>query len=212
MESLKVLRKRKGLRQKDVAQYLGVTESGYNHYESGRVEPNIDTLNKLAELYECTVEEIINPPDQFPRQIVEKPEIKPEREVFIPLVASLRCGAGYSGIPFEVIKPIPVPETFLEKWGDDLQALIAVGESMIPTIVPGDLLICKPTDEWENGNVVSVNYQDNDMIKRIFRSGTHIELRSDNPKFPTIVVTDEDFRSGAVHVLGRVLIPIGQEL
>ena len=84
---------------------------------------------------------------------------------------------------------------------------------MSPTIVPGDMLICRPGDEWENGNVVSVNVDDSDMIKRIYRTADGgVDLRSDNPDFPALHYNTEDLQNERVHVLGRVLIPIGKEL
>lgn len=109
-------------------------------------------------------------------------------------------------------KPVPVPVSYKKRWGDGLQAIIAVGESMSPNIIPGDMLICRPGDEWVDGNVVSVNYEDTDMIKRIYATQDGIDLKSDNPSFATIHVSADDIQTGRFHVLGRVLIPIGKEL
>ena len=83
---------------------------------------------------------------------------------------------------------------------------------MSPVIIPGDLLICRPGDAWEDGNVVSINYEDQDMIKRIYATKDGVDLRSDNPTYKTIHVTADDINNGRFHVLGRVLLPIGREL
>ena len=84
---------------------------------------------------------------------------------------------------------------------------------MSPTIIPGDILICRPGDEWTDGNVVSVNVDDSDMVKRIIHTADGgIDLCSDNKKFKTIHFTPEDIRAGRIHVLGRVMIPIPKEL
>ena len=84
---------------------------------------------------------------------------------------------------------------------------------MSPTIIPGDMLICRPGEEWADGNVVSVNLDDIDMIKRIYKAEDGgICLRSDNPKFETIRVSADEIEAGRIHVLGRVLIAIGKEL
>ena len=73
------------------------------------------------------------------------------------------------------------------------------------------MLVCRPGSAWENGNVVSVNVNDCDMIKRIYRtSDGGIDLRSDNPAFETFHVKPDGL--DAVHVLGRVMIPIPKEL
>ena len=214
MNNLKKLRKEKGFLQDEVAKALGLTRPAYSHYETGRRIPDAAMLEKLADLFGVTTDDILGRNNQaIGKQIEEIPELQPEEETLIPLVASLRCGFGSSGEPFSYIKPIPIPASYIRRWGEGLQAIIAVGESMSPTIVPGDTLVCRPGEEWENGNVVSVNVDDCDMIKRIYRtSDGGIDLRSDNPTFETLHFTPEDLQADRAHVLGRVLIPIGKEL
>lgn len=209
-------RKRAGYSQKEVSDALHVSQSAVSSWEKGRYSPDQQNLSALADLFGVSVDALIGRVTKIEpigRQIIEVPEIHPEEETLIPLVASLRCGFGSSGEPFTYIKPIPIPASFIRRWGDGLQAIIAVGESMSPTIVPGDTLVCRPGEEWENGQVVSVNVDDCDMIKRIYRtSDGGIDLRSDNPTFEPLHFTTEDLQADRVHVLGRVLIPIGKEL
>lgn len=214
MNNLKKLRKQKGLLQDDVARYLGLTRPAYSHYETGKRTPDASMLEKLADLFEVTTDDILGRNTQaIGKPVEEVPEIVPEEEVLIPLVASLRCGPGTAGEPFTYIKPVPIPSSYVRRWGDGLQAIIAVGESMSPTIIPGDTLVCRPGGEWENGNIVSVNVDDCDMIKRIYRTADGgIDLRSDNPTFEPLHFTEEDLRNERVHVLGRVLLSIGKEL
>ena len=214
MNNLKYFRKQSGKTQKEIADFLGLTQAAYGNYELGKRQITPDNLSKLADLYGATIDDLLGRGslEDVGKHLEEVPEIVPDDEVMIPLVASLRCGAGYSGEPFSCIKPVPIPASYIRRWGEGLQAIIAVGESMSPTIIPGDMLICRPTDEWTDGNVVSVNYSDNDMIKRIYWTKDGIDLRSDNPAFDTIHVTEDEIKAGRFHVLGRVLIPIGKEL
>ena len=213
---IKKFRKRAGYSQKEVADELHVTPSAVSSWEAGRYSPDQGNLSALADLFGVTVDALlgrVTPIEPVGRQLQEVPELQPEDEVMIPLVASLRCGPGTNGEPFSYIKPVPIPSSYVRRWGEGLQAIIAVGESMSPTIVPGDLCICRPGDEWESGNVVSVNVDDSDMIKRIYRTADGgIDLRSDNPSFETIHYTAEDLTQNRVSILGRVLIPIGKEL
>lgn len=211
MNNLKLYRKKFGKSQQEIADYLGLTQVSYGNYELGKRQVGVEVLSKLADLYNVSIDDLVGRTDAGKR-IEEQPKIVSEAEVLIPLVASLRCGPGSSGEPFSYIKPIPIPESYKKRWGDNLQALIAFGESMIPNIIPGDLLICRPGAEWEDGNVVSVNYADTDMIKRIYATKDGIDLKSDNPAFDTIHVTADEIQTGRFHVLGRVLIPIGKEL
>ena len=211
----KLYRKRAGYSQKEVAKALNVTISAVSSWETGKYIPDPQNLKALADLYGVSVDILLGRQAQIepaPKQIQEVPELVPEDEVMIPLVASLRCGPGSNGEPFTFIKPIPIPASYIRRWGEGLQAIIAVGESMSPTIIPGDLLICRPGEAWESGQVVSVNYNDTDMIKRIYVTKDGIDLKSDNLAYQTIHITADEAKSERFHVLGRVLLPIGKEL
>lgn len=56
---LKELRKERGLRQKDIADLLSITQMSYSYYERGLREPEIALLIKLAELFNVSVDYII---------------------------------------------------------------------------------------------------------------------------------------------------------
>ena len=48
-----------GYSQQFVADYLGVVRQTYSHYETGRIEPGMDIILKLSELYGENVESLI---------------------------------------------------------------------------------------------------------------------------------------------------------
>lgn len=54
-ERLKSLRKKHKLTQKQIAKLLDMTESGYGYYEQGRNQPSLETLDKLAKIYNVSV-------------------------------------------------------------------------------------------------------------------------------------------------------------
>ena len=56
---LKELRKLNGLYQKDLASLLNISEAAIRQYESGRREPDIQTLCLLADYFKITVDELI---------------------------------------------------------------------------------------------------------------------------------------------------------
>jgi len=62
-ERLKQLRKEYKLSQKQVAEILGISESGYGYYEQGRNEPSIEMLNKLADRYNVTIDYLLGRTD-----------------------------------------------------------------------------------------------------------------------------------------------------
>ncbi len=50
-ENLKKFRKLAGLRQDDVAKVIGLDRSAYAYYESGKTEPSIENLKKIAHIF-----------------------------------------------------------------------------------------------------------------------------------------------------------------
>ena len=56
---LKELRKQNNLTQTEVANKLFLTQNGYSSYENGRTEPNIETLCKLADLYNVSLDYLV---------------------------------------------------------------------------------------------------------------------------------------------------------
>lgn len=61
-ESLKKIRKQYKMTQEDVAKFLGVSRSGYTYYETGKTVPSIETLRKLAMMYDTTIDNIVGVP------------------------------------------------------------------------------------------------------------------------------------------------------
>lgn len=59
-ESLKYYRNSSFMAQKQVASELHVVESCYANWEQGRTEPNIAMLRKLANLFNVSIDELLN--------------------------------------------------------------------------------------------------------------------------------------------------------
>ena len=60
---LKELRKEIKYTQRDVANYLGITQPAYANYENGSRQADYDTLNKLADLFNASVDYILGRTD-----------------------------------------------------------------------------------------------------------------------------------------------------
>ncbi len=58
-EKLKISRKSCGMTQRSVAEFLGISERAYQHYENGSREPNIDTLVRLSILFKISLDELL---------------------------------------------------------------------------------------------------------------------------------------------------------
>ncbi|MCS0823170.1 helix-turn-helix domain-containing protein [Cytobacillus firmus] len=78
-ERLRELRKKNKMTQKDVANFLGISESGYGYYEQGRNEPSLETLRKLASKYGVSVSYISG--EVSDKQNLETLSIKDEKDI-----------------------------------------------------------------------------------------------------------------------------------
>lgn len=58
-DKLRCLREHQELSQAEVCKYLGISSSSYSRYECGTNEPNLETLKKLAMLFDCTVDYLL---------------------------------------------------------------------------------------------------------------------------------------------------------
>lgn len=82
-EVLKSLRKTKKYNQQQVADKLGITRQAYTNYESGKRVPEVQTLEKLAQLFDVSVDYLLgrsaNPEaEMLIKQIDALPEDKKE--------------------------------------------------------------------------------------------------------------------------------------
>ena len=58
-EKLKTYRENKKMTQVEVAEALGIKSATVSKYESGTLEPNIEALKKLSELFEVSIDELL---------------------------------------------------------------------------------------------------------------------------------------------------------
>lgn len=63
MDNLKKIRKQRKLLQEDVAKYLNVTTNTYSRYERGERSPDTDTLIKLSEFFDTSIDYIVGNTD-----------------------------------------------------------------------------------------------------------------------------------------------------
>lgn len=215
MNNLKILRKRKGVAQKTVAEFLGVTTSAYGQYETGSRSMNPDVLAKLSDYFGVSIDVILGRDpvaEMAGKEIVVEPEIEYEDEVYIPVVASLHCGYGVAGEPYTVIDRQKVPRSYRAKYGDKLVLNYASGSSMFPTIKSGDLMLCYPGDIWDDGTIVVVNVNGSDTVKRIYHAPDGgIDLIPDNDAYKPVHYSPKEISELQVRVLGHVITVMPRE-
>lgn len=58
-EVLRELRIYHGHTQKDISTYLNITSQAYSNYENNKRTPDVETMYKIAQFYEKTIDELI---------------------------------------------------------------------------------------------------------------------------------------------------------
>ena len=64
-EKLKLYREEHNMTQKEVAEILGVEPGTISKYELGMIEPNIESIKKLAEIFNVTIDELLKDEEKF---------------------------------------------------------------------------------------------------------------------------------------------------
>lgn len=67
--NIKEIRSKKGLLQKEVAAAAGLHPANYNKMEKGEREPSIDALDKIAKLFDMTIDQIIHYEGDVPQDV-----------------------------------------------------------------------------------------------------------------------------------------------
>jgi repressor LexA len=89
--------------------------------------------------------------------------------------------------------------------GDGLFMLRIDGESMIDAgILDGDLVVVRPQQHAENGEIVAALVDGEATVKRLYTHADHSELRPENPVFDSIETHDPLVLGKAVAVVRRI--------
>ncbi len=90
---LKLLRKERGLLQKDVAEHLNIAVSTYSYWENGKFEPDQESLSKLADFFGVSADYLLGREEKSPpvgQESVKIPDsLKPYQYAFFDGVDGL---------------------------------------------------------------------------------------------------------------------------
>lgn len=194
-DMLTYLRKSRGLSQQQFADAIGFTRSAVGMYETGRREPDFETLETIADFFNVNMDVLLGKPrpDMLPSNIIPMPEMRK-----VPLVGSIACGTptlAQQNLDGEVDIPVEIRADF---------ALRCKGDSMINArIYSGDIVYIRQQEEVEHGEIAAVLIGEEATLKRVYLFEDHISLEAENPQYRPMVYWGEDMNS--VHILGKAV-------
>lgn len=200
---LTYLRKRKGLSQQELANTLKISRSAIGMYETGKREPDLETLEVFADFYNVDMNTLTGKAP-VKKQTNKLPDTAAPVDFShlkrIPILGRIAAGA-----------PIYAEEniegyTFTDlNGGAEYFALRVRGDSMNAVrIYDGDLVIVRKQDIVENGEIAAVLIEQEATLKRFSRSGDIVTLmpQSTNPEHKPLVYNLKDT---SVKILGLVV-------
>lgn len=72
MNRIKELRNKKDMSQKELAEYLNVSQQSISFYENGDRDPDTEALKKLSSLFRCSIDYILGHSDYYIADTDEK--------------------------------------------------------------------------------------------------------------------------------------------
>ena len=193
MNRIKELRKLNGWTLSKLSQMTHIATNTLNQYELEKREPNFDTLNKLATLFNCSVDYLLGRDKQ--KQDATK----------IPVYGEIPAG-----IPTEMIDPVYIEDyedinPDLLRGGHEFFGLKVKGTSMIPEFRDGDTLIIKKQNSCQSGDycAVSINHTEC-TFKKVVIKENGITLQPLNPEFEPMFFSKKEINELPITILGVV--------
>lgn len=223
--NLKNLRKAKKVTQKEIADFLGVSNSAYSQYETGTREPSLEILTKLADYFGVTIDDILGRaedeeqsqqqtsltnfdpasiPVKYPKSATYPAPRLEKETALIPILGSVR--AGYDNFAEQNIEGYIRVDESLKAVHPEAFTLRVTGDSMEPEMSHGDYVICLPDAEIRNNDVVIVCINGEiGTVKRIRFDKDGLTLIPRNTQYKQIHYTAEEVETLPVTIQGKVI-------
>lgn len=192
-KQLKSLRIEKKYTQSDLAKKLHLTPKAISFYENNQREPDIDTLYKIAEIFDVSIDYLNG---KSKSRLTEGQDY-----ITINVYGSIPAG-----IPIEAIEDITDTEDISLKEYDRSKEYLGLkvdGDSMYPKYLDGDTVIIEKTPDCESGTdaAVYVNGYEATLKTVIKNANGTITLKPINPNYSPTTYGDGD---DPVRILGIV--------
>ncbi len=188
----------KNMTQRDLAKKLGISTSAVGMYEQNRREPDLDTLKKIALLFDVSLDSLTEYPvktDTSPQYVFQT-----ERTNILPVVGKVCAGNGVLASE-DIIGYEPADNKYSS---ENYFWLKVSGDSMSPKIDDGDYLLIRKQTSVDSGDVgVFIVDGQEGVVKKVIYDENSIELISFNPYYPPIKFTGHDVLR--VRVCGKVI-------
>jgi repressor LexA len=195
MQNLKKLRIKHGLSQKAFADIMHASQNTVSQWENGKREPSYAITQRIADYFGVTTDYLLGR---------ENKTIAPRKKgIKIPVLGRVQAG-----IPVDAIEEIIDYEEITEEMASQGEyfGLVIRGQSMMPRIVEGDVIIVRKQSDIDSGDIAVILVDGNDAtVKKIRKTENGIELVPLNPSFDIIYYSNEEIERLPVQIIGKVV-------
>lgn len=188
-ERIRARRIELGLTVEELAKKMGYKDkSSISKIENGKADIPQSKVIAFARALNTTTAYLMGIDTAKERSIPAGFQPLPKRDR-IPRVGQIACGT-----PILAEENVEAYDEVPSEWHADF-TLLCQGDSMEPKIKDGDVVAIHSQPMVENGEVAAVLIDGEATLKRVFLFDDHIELRAENPAFPTIIRIGEDMNT-----------------
>lgn len=188
-ERIRARRIELGLTVEELAKKMGYKDkSSISKIENGKADIPQSKVIAFARALNTTTAYLMGIDTAKERSIPAGFQPLPKRDR-IPRVGQIACGT-----PILAEENVEAYDEVPSAWHADF-TLLCQGDSMEPKIKDSDVVAIHCQPMVENGEVAAVLIDGEATLKRVFLFDDHIELRAENPTFPTILRIGEDMNT-----------------
>lgn len=193
---LRVLRENAEKTQREMAELLCINRVSYTQYENDKRTPPPDTLKKIADIFNVSVDYLLGNTRHEINQA--------SKYVRIPVLGRIVAGIPMDAVE-EVIDWEEIPREMAAT--GEFFGLKVKGHSMEPRILEGDVVIVKRQADVESGKVAVVLINGNEAtLKRVKKQENGITLIANNISvYEPHFYTNDEIEKLPVQILGEVV-------
>ena len=200
MNRIKELRKQKGVTLEKLASVLNLAPSTISQYETNKRQASYETLVAIAKYFNVTIDYVLG---VEPKIVIKRNETIHQNKIKIPVVGEIRAGLP-TFVDENIIDYEEVPEEMVKD--GEYFGLKVKGDSMLPRIVEGDVVIVRKQNTADNGDicVVLVN-GDSATLKKVKFADNGIMLIPNNQMYETMFYSKKEIQDLPVEIVGKVV-------
>lgn len=182
--------------QKEIADAIEVSPQTFNTWCQGIAIPRMGKVQRLADYFNIGKSDLID----------DKLTVLPTTQSHGVIINVL--GRVAAGIPIEAIENIIDTEEITEELArtGNFFGLQIHGDSMIPNICDGDVVIVRQQEDAETGDIVIATVNGTDATcKRLRKYKDGIELIANNPTYEPMDFSNQEIIEKPVRIIGKVV-------